>query len=184
MDIRKCKGEMKAAMDALFENDRKPAIDLAAARKNVDGVGDMGTTLLGHSVMSVKQFEEFYWPYLKYFFDKAMANKKTVYLFCESTLMRFAEFFQDIPKGVLCIQPEQDDVFELRKKLPNAAIAGGMPTSLLGMGTKEECVNYAKKLVDTLGAGFILGQDKMISYRNDIKRENLLAVQEFARNYH
>jgi hypothetical protein len=78
---------------------------------------------------------------------------------------------------------EQDDIFEMRKKLPNVALAGGMKTSLLGYGTKEECVDYAKKLIDTLGEGFILSQDKMISFRNDIKRENLLAVHEFVRNY-
>jgi hypothetical protein len=71
----------------------------------------------------------------------------------------------------------------MRKRLPNVALAGGMKTCLLGYGTNEQCVDYATTPIDTLGAGFVLSQDKMISYRNDVRRENLLAVNEFARNY-
>ena len=79
--------------------------------------------------------------------------------------------------------PEEDDIFELRRTLPNIALAGGMTTELLGGGTKAECLDYAKKLVDELGrdGGFVMGQKKMISYRNDAKSENVLAVQEFCR---
>jgi hypothetical protein len=78
---------------------------------------------------------------------------------------------------------EQDDIFEVRKKLPNVALAGGMTTDLLGHSTKEQCVNYARKLIDTLGDGFALSQNKMMSFRNDAKRENVIAVNEFARSY-
>ena len=183
IDIRKCKGEMKEAMDALFEKERKPLIDLAVQNDYPDAIASVGTTFLGHSILSVKQFEEMYWPYLKYMIDAAVAKGKKMYIHCESTMIRFAEFFQDIPKGTLMILLEQDDVFEMRKRLPNVALAGGMKTSLLGYGTKDENVDYAKKLIDTLGEGFVLSQDKMISYRNDVRRENLLAVHEFARNY-
>ena len=183
LDVRKCKGEMKEAMDTLFARERKPLIDQGVKRDFHDTVAAVGTTFLGHSILSVKQFEEFYWPYLKYMIDAAIANNKKMYIHCESTMIRFAEFFQDIPKGVLLILLEQDDIFEMRKRLPNVALAGGMKTSLLGYGTKEQCVEYAKELIDTLGEGFVLSQDKMISYRNDIQRENLLAVNAFVRNY-
>lgn len=40
-----------------------------------------------------------------------------------------------------------------------------------------------KKLIDELGNGFIFSQNKMVSFRNDCTRENLLAVNEFIRNY-
>jgi hypothetical protein len=98
-------------------------------------------------------------------------------------MLRFAEFFQDIPKGRILYQLEQDDIFEVRKRLPNLAIVGGMPTELLGRGTKQECVDYAKKLIDTLGDGFVLSQNKMMSFRKDAVRENVLAVNEFVRSY-
>ena len=183
LDVRRNKDALKEALDALFEKERKPLIDRAVQSTSPDTVASVGTTFLGHSLLSPKQFEELYWPYLKYMIDAAIANQKKIYIHCESTMLRFAEFFQDIPKGVLMVLLEQDDIFEMRKRLPNVALAGGMKTSLLGYGTKQECVDYAKKLIDELGDGFVMSQDKMISYRNDIRRENLLAVHEFARNY-
>jgi hypothetical protein len=143
----------------------------------------MGSVLFAHSMLSVKNFEELYWVYLKKLIDSAIANDKKVFIFCESAMLRFAEFFEDIPKGVLMIHPEQDDVFEFRKRLPNIALAGGMPTNLLGYATPQECVDYAKHLIDTLGEGYVLSQDKMMSYRNDATRENVLAVNDFVRNY-
>jgi hypothetical protein len=183
LDIRKCKSQMKEAMDAMFATECEPIINSAMKVDYTGYVTPLYIAFLGHSLLSVDQFGELYWPYLKKILDTAEEHKKPIYCFCESTMLRFVEFFQDVPKGVLLIHLEQDDIFEIRKRLPNIALAGGMPTDLLGHGTKEQCVDYAKKLIDTLGDGFVLSQDKMISYRNDAKRENLLAVNEFARNY-
>ena len=110
-------------------------------------------------------------------------HNQQIYLFAEASILHFAEYFEEVPKGVLMIHLEQDDIFEFRKRLPNIAVAGGMPAVLLGHGTKEECVDYAKKLIDELGDGFVLCQNKMIAYRSDCTRENLMAVCDFARNY-
>ena len=62
---------------------------------------------------------------------------------------------------------------------------GGMTTDLLSNGTPEECVAYAKRLCGELGrdGGFIFSEGKMLSYRNDAKRENMKAVCEFVNNY-
>ena len=83
------------------------------------------------------------------------------------------------------MHPEQDDVFELRKELPNVAILGGMPVSLLGTGTKEQCLDRVKWLFEELGkeGGFMLTQDKMVSFRNDANPENVKAVCKFVREY-
>lgn len=108
-----------------------------------------------------------------------LASGKTVLLYVENSILRFKDYFQDYPKGFFTIVPETDDVFELRKELPNMCIAGGMPTSLLGYGTPEQCVDRVKLLRDELGDGFMLSRDKMISFRNDCKRENLLAVCDY-----
>jgi hypothetical protein len=46
-------------------------------------------------------------------------------------------------------------------------------------------VAYTKRLCDELGkdGGFILSEGKMLSYRNDAKRENYKAVCDFVSNY-
>ncbi len=187
VDLRRRKEEVIAVCHALEDfNGYRAALNAAKNREMPDNTAFLiGTCCLAHSIMSVKQYEEFYWPWMKPFADVAVEKDGNFLVFCESFFGRHAEFYQDIPKGVLLIQPEQDDPFELRRQLPNAAICGGMKSTLLGSGTKEAVLDFAKKLVDELGrdGGFIMGQDKMMTYRNDAKPENILAVQEFCRNY-
>ncbi|MDR3645182.1 MAG: uroporphyrinogen decarboxylase family protein, partial [Clostridia bacterium] len=116
--------------------------------------------------------------------DAVVAADKTCYIFSEGSTKRFWSYFKDLPKGHFAFHVEQDDIFEFKKELPNCCAVGGMHASLLGGGTKEQCVSYAKHLIDELGGeGFILSQDKMISYRNDTNPENLKAVCDFVREY-
>lgn len=142
-------------------------------------------TLLGHVILSSRQFKDIYYDTLKQVFDKCIQNGIQFNIFIEGDILRFREYLQDVPKGTLNFQLEQDDVFEFRKELPNISITGGMTTGYLGGESKEACIDYAKKLVDELGrdGGFIMGQNKMITYPNDARPENILAVQEFCMTY-
>ena len=108
---------------------------------------------------------------------------KTIMIYCENEILRFAEFFQELPKGTAIVHLEMDDIFEARKRFPNLCLAGGFPIDLLGHGTPEQCVDYAKRLIDGMGEGFIMSQTKMACFPGDCRRENLLAVNDFARNY-
>lgn len=183
LDMRKHKAKLKEAINKEFEEVVYPAFKKSLEEENTAGIADYYIPLLAHSFMSVKQFEDFFWPQMKRVIDDIVAADKTVYIFTESTMMRFSEFFEDIPKGHVIIHPELDDVVELRKRLPNICIAGGMKAHLLGNATTQECADYAKYLLDTMGEGYIFSQDKMMSFRNDCTRENLLAVNEVVRNY-
>lgn len=186
LDLRRHKSEIIETMEMKYQQEIVPVLDLVCAQDNENLYPfDVSAVFLGHSVLSTKQFGEIYWPHFKKIIDKLAENNKTMFLGCESDMMRFVEYFQDVPKGVLTIHLELDNIFEMRKKLPNICFAGGMTTDLLGYGTKEQCVDYSKKLLDELGrdGGFIFSQNKIVSYRNDCKRENLLAVNEFVRNY-
>ncbi|MBQ2085289.1 MAG: hypothetical protein II464_03370, partial [Oscillospiraceae bacterium] len=132
-----------------------------------------------------RQFERFYWPYLKKLLDTYAEKGMNIRLFTEGSILRFADHFKDYPKGLLTFHLEQDDPFEFRQALPNVAIMGGMTTDLLSNGTPDECVAYAKRLCDELGreGGFIFSENKMLSYRNDAKAENMKAVCEFVDSY-
>ena len=182
-DLRKNKEGLIEAMEAVYENSMKPSLEASLVKDTSAYVCDTYIALLAHSTLSNQQFEEIYWPILKRVFDKVVAANKTMYVYCESTILRFAELFQEIPKGHLVIHLENDDIFEARKQLPNVCLAGGMTTDLLGYGTPQECVDYAKKLIDEPGNGYIFSQNKMVSFKTDCKRENLLTVNDFVRNY-
>ena len=183
LDMRRNADDLIAATDALFEARTKGAIQAVVDGDTTAFAIDAYSALLAYAVMTPAQFERFYWRHLKHYCDAMHDCKKQLYLYCESSMIRFKDFFADYPKGDLVIHPETDTVYEVREALPNVAIAGGMPTYTLGRSTPEDCVATAKKIIDDMGEGFIFSQDKMVSFKNDCNRENLLAVCDFVKNY-
>ncbi|MCX8199229.1 MAG: hypothetical protein N3E36_04270 [Sulfolobales archaeon] len=187
MDLRRMPDKVKEAMDVLW------CIQLEKLKQVLQTPGtttyngpDIFTAMLGHNILSTKQFEEFYWPYLKELIDLASRHDKIIHIFAESENSRFYQFFKEVPRGHVVIHFEMDNVFKAKEELgERVCLVGGMPISLLKHGTKEECVRYAKKLIDELASdgGYIFSTDKLVSYPHDYKPENLLAVNQFIRNY-
>lgn len=186
MDMRRMPQKVKDACDALdsvYEPDM-------ATYKGPDGHNntaafDGSMVYIAHTIMSAKQFEMYYYPGLKKAAEFAQAHDKTVILFVEGNSERLYDFFAELPKGHFLLQPEQNDLVRMKRELPNIAIAGGMPATLLGGNDKDACVDYAKKLVDELAydGGYVFSSDKMLSYPTDCKRENLKAVCDFVAEY-
>ena len=146
---------------------------------------DMATTFLCQNIMNTKQWDKYYWPYLKPILDLMEEKGWSYSIFPEGTILRFKDYFADYKKGTLAFMLEMDDCFEFRKELPNCAIMGGMDSVILGSGTKEDCVDLVKRLCDEIArdGGFILTQSKIGTFRADGKRENLEAVCDFIQNY-
>lgn len=142
---------------------------------------DQMLSIMSHSILTVRQFEEYYWPFLKKLGDYAQAKDKIFYMFLESDSERFWDFFRELPKGHFLFHIEMDDIYKMKKACPNLAFAGGMPLELLGHGTRGECVEKAKELCRTVGAdgGYVFSENKCISHRHDALAENLRAVCEF-----
>ena len=138
---------------------------------------------LAHTVMNPKQYEKIYWPfYKKYIFDLADKGLGAM-LFTEGAMNHLLDFYKDVPSGKFALLLEMDDIFEMKKKLPNITVAGGFPANLLATGTPEKCVEYVKKLEEELAfdGSYIFAFNKMISYPKDAKRENMMAITEYLR---
>lgn len=183
VDLRKHKTQVKDTLERVHYEILLPALEEGLKADTNAFITDFFSGILAHAMLSTKQWEELYWPYLKEYLDRIVAADKSIICFIEDSILRFAEYFQDYPKGHLLFYVELDDMVEMRKKLPNVCLAGGMPSDLLQNGTPQECIDRVKYLADTLGDGFMLGQDKMISYRNDCKRENLQAVCDYVNGF-
>ncbi|MFZ7134278.1 MAG: uroporphyrinogen decarboxylase family protein [Eubacteriales bacterium] len=142
-------------------------------------------TSLSHTIQSTKQFEKFSWPYIKNFVDQISKRNWIGWLFLEGTIDHIIDFLRDIPKGCIGIQIESNDPVEIKKKLPNVTIAGGFPQRLLYGGTKQQCIDKAKQLIDEMAydGNYIFTVDKMMSYPEDGKGENLKAVVDFVKEY-
>lgn len=183
IDMRRHGDALEAALDAYWEAITWPGIQ-ASLNADTRGVPfDVYTSVLAHAVMSPKQFERFYWKYLKRLLDEVQRRGKNIYIYCEASMKILVPYLKDYPKGFICLHPEQESPYEVRELLPNVCVAGGLRCFMLNNDTPEACVAEAKKMIDTLGDGFIMAQEKMVSFPNDCKRENLLAVCDFVKNY-
>lgn len=174
-----------AAANTLFQ---EPGIAALKKRKGPSSKAcfDYDIALLVHTILNAKQFDRWLWKDLKDQLDLLEEKNMTLRLFMEGSSKPFWDHFADYKKGIITMHPEADDLFEMRRALPNCAILGGMPVELLGRGTPEQCVEKVKSTIDGLGGldgGYILCQDKMITFRQDADPQNLKAVSDFVVNY-
>ena len=106
VDMRKDKGALKEACDALNELFYKPGIEAlrnAPVGPDMSAAFDYDLTLLCHTILNNRQFAEYLWPYMKETFDVLAEKKMTVRLFMEGSSKRFWEYFKDLPKGLIVL---------------------------------------------------------------------------------
>lgn len=183
LDMRRCPDKLDNVIKAYWKAISLGSLQRAVANHEHSYIADVYIGLIAHAIMNAKQFDRFYWPYLKEIFDACVETGSMAYIYVESTVARFADHFADIPVGNAMMHLELDDVFEMRKLLPKMPIVGGLTTDMLGTADAKTCVDRAKYLIDEMGDGFAISQNKMLSFRNDCKRENLIAVNDFVRSY-
>lgn len=135
--------------------------------------------------MREKDFEKFYWPTFKKTVEGLWENGAGVFLFVEHDWTRFLDYLQDLPKGTLMMF-EYGDPKLIKDKLGDKHILSGFyPINTLATGTKQECIDKAKELVDILapGGNYIFSYEKLPLVLSDAKPENIIAVNEFVREY-
>lgn len=131
--------------------------------------------------MSPKQFEEFYWPYEKKFIENIHKSGNKLFMLAEGNWSHLWEFLKDVPKDSVIINVDDNDVIEVSKILgDHQIIVGGANLSRLKMGTKEQNIEHAKKVLDACaGRGaFIFGCDKCWVCPGDIN-QNLIDTYQW-----
>ncbi len=185
-DIRRNPEDLQRACEEIDFGHTKAQTDFVSKFKpKYYEINSMYTTLVTNTMLNPKQFEKFVWPTLKAYFDATVESDTTGYIFTEGKMSHLMDFFRDIPEKRFVLVTEQDKISDLRDKLPNLSFAGGINTYLLGHASKDACIDMAKKMVDEIGfdGRLIACTDKMLAYKNDAKRENLQAVNEFITEY-
>ncbi|MFC1921599.1 uroporphyrinogen decarboxylase family protein [Chloroflexota bacterium] len=133
--------------------------------------------------MNIKQFEEFYWPYLKKVIVALIEEDLTPCIFFEGNYDSRIEYLFEIPKGKALAHFDSTDIFRAREILGNhLCFRGNVPASLLQTGTPDEVKDYCKKLIDVVGKDGGL----MVSARSsldEVKPENLHAMIDFTKEY-
>lgn len=185
-DIRKNPDQLEKACNEIdFGHTRRQVETLSTYKPKEYEINSMYMPLVANTMLNPKQFERFVWPTLKAHFDAIEKSDGTGCIFTEGKMEHLVDYFRDIPANRFVLVTEQDDIRVLRDKLPNLSFAGGIDTYLLGHGTKQQCIDMAKKMVDEIGydGRLIACTDKMLAYKGDAKQENLKAVNDFIREY-
>lgn len=135
--------------------------------------------------LSPKQFDEYYWPSLKKVMLMFIDAGYTIRAYLEGDWGPNWHHFRELPKGkILCDIDVQGDIFKAKQDLGGCqCIAGGMPDSLLILGTPEQVKERVKLLCETVGkdGGFIINGGCGIPY--DTKPENFKAMLDGVLEY-
>lgn len=128
--------------------------------------------------LSPKQFEKFYWPSFKKTLQKLIDAGYTVRAYLEGDWGAHWHHFLELPKGKLLLDIDnQGDIFKAKADIGHhMALAGGVPDSMLILGTPQEVRERVKVLCETVGkdGGFMVNGGCNIPY--DTKPENYRAL--------
>ncbi|MCL1914846.1 MAG: hypothetical protein FWG10_13480 [Eubacteriaceae bacterium] len=185
-DMRRHPELLEDFSEALFEiYTKRFEAEIANYKENDNIIYAYRTAMLCHTVMSSKQFERFFWKYAKQRWDTIGDNGMKGYIHAEGSQKRIFDSLKDIKYGTASIMVEQDDPRITKEALPNITVCGGFPCALMGHGTVSQCLDRIKQMLDELAydGRYIYTTDKMISYPNDVKPENQLAVHNFVKEY-
>jgi hypothetical protein len=156
---------------------------LALARMSGNPRVFMAVNRGADGLMSLKQFETFYWPGLREVVLALIEADLTPVIHFQGCFDSRLEYFLDFPKGKILGLFDRTDVFRAREILGDAmCIAGNMPLTLLSVGTADEIRSYARNLIDVVGrdGGFIMSSNTVM---DDADPERVRIWVDFTREY-
>lgn len=126
-------------------------------------------------------FERFYWPTFKKTVEGLAEAGIASFLFVEQDWMRFVDYLAELPENTVMMFEYGDPQLVKEKLGKKHIITGFYPISLLKTGTKEQCVDKAKELIDILAPGgrYFFGFDKSPITLDSVNVDNYRAVLEY-----
>lgn len=99
-DLRRCPERVEQALQVLFDTTIAPQLKACDFSAPTPSVAGNYIIMMAHSILNEKQFARFYWPHFKAIFDAVHAQNGTMFVFSEAQILRFADFMDEIPKGI------------------------------------------------------------------------------------
>lgn len=160
-------------------------VEAAVSGANVSGIPIIFMALHkgDDGFMSEKQFETFYWPYLKNVVLGLVAEGCVPLLFAEGSYNKRLEAVKDLPEGSVVWWFDRTDMARAKKILGDRnCISGNVPTSLLCTGTPQAVKQYCRNLIEVCGkgGGYILNGGASV---HNTTAANLRAMMEAAKEY-
>jgi uroporphyrinogen-III decarboxylase len=163
MDMFRCPDKLMAAQQKLLP------IILGGAINAPRPAGHTFIAMMLHrgsdEFMSLKQFEKFYWPGLRTVILALIDAGLTPFVFWEGIWDNRLQYLRELPRGKIFGMFDRTDLFKAKEVLRDRmCICGGMPLSLLSIGTPEQVKAHTRRLIDVVGkeGGFIMGPNELL----------------------
>lgn len=129
-----------------------------------------------------RQFDSHYWPTLKPVIEEFWKNGHQTLFYAEGKWKHHLEAFRELPDTSIVFHCDQDDVFEVHRKLHDKfAISGGIPNVLLSFGKPDEVRAFCRRVIKEVAGqgGYIMDAGAIM--QDDTSIENLRAMTEVGR---
>lgn len=176
MDMRRCPEKLLEALEAVMP--------YAIWMGRPNALSPLGCNMIMTHMaafLSNEQFEKFYWPTFNKVCHIAAEQGQPMQIFLEGDWTRFIDYLQELPQGTQ-LWMEYGDPQLFKDKLGKKMVLGGFyPITLMGNGTKQQCIDKAKELIDIMapGGNYQFITDKSALALSDINPENYVAVLEY-----
>ncbi len=134
-------------------------------------------------LMSLAQFERFYWPGFKQVVLAVVDAGLTPVIHFQGNFDTRLEYFTEFPRGRTIGLLDRTDIFRAKEILGDTmCLCGNMPLTLLRAGTADEIQDYARRLIDVVGkdGGFIMSSNTVL---DDADPERVKLWIDFTREY-
>ena len=134
--------------------------------------------------LSPKQFEQYYWPTLKWITEQLWQRGHQTLYYAEGEWNANLQAIAELPERSIVYHVHKGDIFEVSKMLGEKfCISGGIPNDLLAFGKPDDVREFCKKVIDGVArdGGYVM--DASAIMQDDTKPENLRAMTDFTREY-
>ncbi|KJR49256.1 Uroporphyrinogen-III decarboxylase [Desulfosporosinus sp. I2] len=147
-DVRRYPDKVAAACDAVL-----PLLVKKGTLPNPSMLGYTFIPLHMAPYLRDKDFATLYWPTFKKLVETMAGMGQNVQLFVEQDWMRYLDYLYELPENTI-MRFEYGDAKLVKEKLGKKHIISGFyPITLLQTGTKQQCIDKAKELMDILAPG-------------------------------
>jgi hypothetical protein len=132
--------------------------------------------------ISPQTFNSHYWPTLKPIIEEFWKHGHQTLFYAEGKWKHHFDAFRELPDGSIVFHCDQDDVFEVHRRLHDKfAISGGIPNVLLSYGTPQEVCEFCRRAIREVAAdgGYIMDAGAIM--QNDTSIDNLRALTQVCR---
>ncbi|MEI7733586.1 MAG: uroporphyrinogen decarboxylase family protein [Verrucomicrobiota bacterium] len=126
-----------------------------------------------------RQFDSHYWPTLKPCIEEFWKHGHQTLFYAEGKWKHHFETFRELPDRSIVFHCDQDDLFEVHRRLHDKfALSGGIPNVLLSYGKPEEVREFCLRVIHEVAkdGGYIMDAGAIM--QNDTDIENMKVMTQ------